>query len=122
MSQVAMITNATTTPVTGDWVTPRKSFARDIFVARGNSPKELFYQGHMSFLADVTGVGTLGATIVIEGTNGGSGVVTLGTITLAGDDLVADGFIAQNAMWDQVRARITALTGTAAKCNVRMGV
>lgn len=120
MAMVPLISNKTDIE-TGDWATPRKHFGQGVFVPRGNLPTSIFFQGNMSFLADIVGSGAISATVVIEGTNGGVGVVTLGTITLSGNDMVSDGFSVVNSPWEQVRARVTALSAGAV-CNVRMGV
>lgn len=113
--------NAVTDLETGDWTTPRKHFGKGVFVTRDQLPPSVLYQGNMAFLADIVGDGAISATIIIEATNGGVGTVTLGTITLSGSDLVSDGFSVVNSPWEQVRARITALSASTT-CNVRMSV
>lgn len=117
---VPLFTDLTTEEI-GEWTYPRKAFCKDIFIPRGGIPRELLFQGHMTFVADVTGQGAVAATIIIEASNGGAGVVELGTITLSGSDFFSDGFAA-HAIYDQVRARVTAISGTEAVLNVRMGV
>lgn len=121
MASVPILTNETDV-ATGDWYTPWKSFGKDKgFVPRESLRPQVFYQGNMTFLADIVGNGAISATIKIEATNGGAGVVELGTITLSGSDLVSDGFSVNNSPWEQVRARITALSASTI-ANVRMGV
>lgn len=73
-----------------------------------------------TFQATVTGSGALSATIIIEGANNGVDFLEIGTITLAGDDRVSDGFASQ-AKWAQVRARLSTLSGTDAAVTVAMG-
>lgn len=98
-----VLTDATTTPLTGNGV-PKAA------------PKS-------TFQATVTGTGALTATVVIEASNDRTNWVAtpLGTISLSGNDSVSDGFTT-DAPWKYVRARISALTGTGATVNVLMGV
>lgn len=79
--------------------------------------------GERTFQAKVEGTGAVTATVVIEVTNfdgDTTNVLTLGTITLSGTTRATDGF-ASLARWGNVRARISAISGTNAKVNVNMG-
>lgn len=76
--------------------------------------------GKRTFQANVVGTGAVTATVVIEVSNDGTNVVTLGTIGLSGTTTAVDGF-ASDASWAFVRARISAISGTGATVNVFMG-
>lgn len=82
----------------------------------------------LSFQATITGTGSLTGTVVIEGTNeaplAASNFLEIGTITLSGTTSASDGFVAANAPWNAVRARIPSggITGTGATINVYMGI
>lgn len=74
-----------------------------------------------SFEADLSGTGSVTATILIQGRNVASGLwVLLGTITLSGTTTASDGF-ASPARYMEYRANCTAITGTAATLTVVMG-
>lgn len=74
-----------------------------------------------SFTADVSGTGTVGATVLIQGRNVASGAWTLlGTITLSGSASASDGF-ASLTRYMEYRANLTAISGTSATVNVAMG-
>lgn len=73
-----------------------------------------------TFQANVVGTGAVTGTVVIEVSNDGTNVVTLGTITLSGTTTAVDGF-ASDAQWLFVRARVSAVSGTGATINVFMG-
>lgn len=78
--------------------------------------------------ATVTGTGTVGATIVIECSNGMRDAANnilwcatpLGTITLTGTTSASDGFTT-DAPWKFIRRRVTAISGTGATVNVTLG-
>lgn len=76
-----------------------------------------------SFQANVVGIGTVSATVVIDCSNDGVYwcATPLGTITLSGTTSSTDGFTT-NAPWKYVRARVTAIAGTGATVTVYMGV
>lgn len=76
--------------------------------------------GKRTFQANVAGTGAVTATVVIEVSNDGTNVVTLGTIGLSGTTSAVDGF-ASDAAWAFARARISAISGTGATVNVFMG-
>lgn len=86
-------------------------------VTNGTSP--------LSFQASIAGTGAQTATIIIEGTNekaiATSNFLLIGTITLSGTTTDSDGFVASAIPWNVVRARLTAISGTAATVNVYMG-
>jgi len=88
-----------TTTVTGDWMFK-------------DAPQ-------VSFQAVVSGTGTVGATVVFDVSNDGVNACStvLGTITLTGTTVNADGFTT-SAPWKYVRARVTAISGTGAIVNV----
>lgn len=71
-----------------------------------------------TFQAELVGAGAA-ATVVIEGSNTGSGWVTIGTITLT-TAAPADGFYF-DAPWGYVRANLTAISGAGASVNCSMG-
>lgn len=74
-----------------------------------------------SFTADVSGTGTVSATVLIQGRNVASGAWTLlGTITLSGSASASDGF-ASLTRYMEYRANLTAISGTSATVNVAMG-
>ena len=74
-----------------------------------------------TFNAIVTGTGAVAATINIEACNVDNAWVVLGTITLSGNGSAADGFY-HDAPWTQIRANLTAISGTGATVSVAMGV
>lgn len=67
--------------------------------------------------ATVTGTGTVTATVNIEVSNDGTNFIVAGTITLSGTTTASDGF-AMNASWLNVRANVTAISGTNATVTV----
>ena len=67
--------------------------------------------------ATVKGTGAVSASVDIEVSNDGTDWLILSTITLTGTNSASDGF-AVGAPWQQVRARVTAISGTGAKVNV----
>lgn len=71
-----------------------------------------------TFQADLTGSGAT-ATVNIEGSNTGSGWVTIGTITLT-TAAPADGFYFETP-FSQVRANLTAIGGAGASVSCGMG-
>lgn len=73
-----------------------------------------------TFQASVKGTGTVGATVIVEGSNDGENFLALGTVTLSGASPQSDGF-ASSAPWAMVRARLTAISGTSAAATVVMG-
>lgn len=74
-----------------------------------------------TYQATVTGTGAVTATVIVEGCNNNADWFTLGTITLSGTTSASDGFIG-TAAWSNVRARLTAITGTGAAVSAQMGV
>ena len=73
-----------------------------------------------SYQATVVGEGAVSATVVIEGGNDGIGYITLGTITLSGTTLATDGFLGDSS-WTQLRAKLTAISGTNAAVTATIG-
>ena len=69
-----------------------------------------------------TSSGAGAATVVIQGRNDDTGAwLTLGTITLTLSTTVSgDGFVL-DAPWQQVRANVTAISGTGAAVTATMG-
>ena len=74
-----------------------------------------------TFQASVTGTGAVTATVTISGSNDGVNWVPLGTITLSGTAAATDGFVSQ-AVWLNIQAALTAISGTGAACTAVMGV
>lgn len=73
-----------------------------------------------TFQAVVSGTGAVTATVLIEVSNDDTNFLTLGTITLSGTTSATDGF-ASDAPWINVRAKLTAISGTSAAVTVTMG-
>lgn len=73
--------------------------------------------GGGAYQATVTGTGTVGATVVIEVSIDGVGWLALSTLTLSGTTSATDGFIAAGG-WPNVRARVSAISGTSAAVTV----
>lgn len=73
----------------------------------------------VSFQATVTGTGSVGATVVVEASNDGVAWVTLTEFTLAGTATASDSDYCM-APYDQVRARVSAISGTGASVTVTM--
>ena len=81
-----------------------------------------------TFQAIVTGTGTVGATVVMQGSNetatfNGTKTnwVTINTFTLTGTTTATDGYTSVST-WRYVRANITAISGTGATVEVIMCV
>jgi len=81
-----------------------------------------------TFQAIVTGTGTVGATVVMQGSNEdatyngtNSNWVTINTFTLSGTTTATDGYTSVST-WRYVRANVTAISGTSATVQVIMGV
>jgi hypothetical protein len=70
--------------------------------------------------ASVTGSGAVSATVVIEGSNDAKNFIAIGTITLSGTGSATDGFVS-DAPWVDLRANLTALSGTNAAVSVALG-
>ena len=75
-----------------------------------------------TFQADgTTSAGAGAATILIQVSNDNSNWITMGTITLTlATTSSSDGFTS-DAPWRYVRANVSAISGTDASVNVRMG-
>lgn len=99
--EVKLLTNQTTTPVTG--------VAHKV----GDHPPRRVYQ------ATVAGTGAVSGTVVIYVSADGTNFIELATITLSGTTSDTDGLAAANA-WPWVRADITAISGTGATINASM--
>ena len=74
-----------------------------------------------TFNALLTGTGAVSASINIEACNVDNGWVTIGTIPLSGTGSAADGFY-HDGPWAQIRANVTAISGTNAAVSVSMCV
>jgi hypothetical protein len=72
------------------------------------------------FQATVTGTGSVGATVIIEGSANDTDYLPLGTITLSGTGSATGGFPSA-AKWLSVRAHLTTISGTGAAITVVMG-
>lgn len=84
------------------------------------TPKTIY----RTFQGVVRGTGAVSATIRIEASNEAiepRAWMLLGTITLSGNDVVADGFSSLTS-WEYVRANLTAISGTGTVVTVNMGV
>ena len=83
---------------------------------------------YSTFQAIVTGTGTVGATVVMQGSNETatfngtkSNWATINTFTLTGTTTATDGYTSVST-WRYVRANITAVSGTSATVEIIMGV
>lgn len=63
--------------------------------------------------ASVAGTGAVSATVVIEGSNNAADWVPIATLNMSGTTRATDGGVAQT-LWAQIRARVTAISGTSA--------
>lgn len=77
--------------------------------------------GNRTFQATVTGTGAVTATVSVEVSNDGKNFLNLATIDLSGTGSNTDGF-ASDAVWEYVRGRVTAISGTNATVDLIMGV
>ena len=118
----------------------------DVFIKSGEQPRYFAFSGVNSatttvasspiykespwstFQAIVTGSGTVGATVVMQGSNETatfngtkSNWVTINTFTLTGTTTATDGYTSVST-WRYVRANITAVSGTSATVEIIMGV
>lgn len=118
----------------------------DMFIKSGEQPRYFAFSGVNSatttvasspiykespwstFQAIVTGSGTVGATVVMQGSNETatfngtkSNWVTINTFTLTGTTTATDGYTSVST-WRYVRANITAVSGTSATVEIIMGV
>jgi len=87
--------------------------------ATGAGAANLSVNGPQTYQATVAGTGAVTATVNIEVSNDASNWVVLGTITLSGTTSATDG-LAANAPWKNVRANVTAISGTSAAVSVVM--
>lgn len=71
------------------------------------------------YQATVDGTGAVSATVLIEASVDGANWLTLATISLSGTTSATDGFVAAGG-WPNVRARVSAISGTGAAVNVLM--
>ena len=71
------------------------------------------------YQASVTGTGSVSATVVFEVSINGVGWLTLATVTLSGTTTATDGFAAVGG-WPNVRARVSAISGTDAAVTALM--
>lgn len=111
-------------PYTGTATTRNTTGAGSWIVSRSSPTLGVELTPQFAWIANVTGTGTVTATINLEGTQdptGGIGRVVLATITLSGTTTAFDG-AALMAPWTYVRYNITALTGTGAVVSVLQGV
>lgn len=69
------------------------------------------------YQATVVGTGAVSATVLIEVSIDGVSWMTLATITLSGTTSHSDGFVAAGG-WPNVRARVSAISGTSAAVTV----
>jgi hypothetical protein len=118
----------------------------DMFIKSGEQPRYFAFSGvnsatttvasspiykespYSTFQAIVTGTGTVGATVVMQGSNETatfngtkSNWATINTFTLTGTTTATDGYTSVST-WRYVRANITAVSGTSATVEIIMGV
>ena len=118
----------------------------DMFLKSGEQPRYFAFSGvtsttavaasssiykespYSSFQAIVTGTGSVGATVVIQGSNETatfngtkSNWVTIDTYTLSGTT-TATGGSTSTSVWRYLRANVTAISGTGATVEVIMCV
>lgn len=74
-----------------------------------------------TFQAVVSGTGAVNATVDIEVSNNRTDWLNMGTITLSGTSRATDGFAAA-APWAFIRARVSAISGSAARVDALVGV
>ncbi|MBP8788747.1 MAG: hypothetical protein KBE22_03255 [Candidatus Accumulibacter sp.] len=72
-----------------------------------------------AYQATVVGTGAVGATVVFEVSIDGVGWLTLSTVTLSGTTTATDGFVAVGG-WPNIRARVSAVSGTGAAVTALM--
>ena len=72
-----------------------------------------------AYQATVAGTGAVSATVVFEVSIDGANWLTLATVTLSGTTSATDGFIAVGG-WPNVRARVSAISGTSAAVTALM--
>ena len=72
-----------------------------------------------TYQATVVGTGAVGATVVFEASIDANSWLTLATLTLAGTTSASDGFVAAGG-WPNVRARVSAVSGTSAAVTALM--
>lgn len=103
MSNIINLQSGVTGTATGDVARPADPFERRVV------------------RAEVSGTGAVTATVEIYGstTNSTDGAVLLGTITLSGTTLAADGF-AFDAPWPFIFSKVTAISGTGATVLVQL--
>lgn len=71
----------------------------------------------MSIQSYVTGTGSVSATVVVEGSNNESDWVPITTLTMSGTNRASDGGVLET-FFQQIRARVTAISGTSASVTV----
>lgn len=71
----------------------------------------------MSIQSYVTGTGSVSATVVVEGSNNDSDWVPITTLTMSGTSRASDGGVLET-FFQQIRARVTAISGTSASVSV----
>jgi hypothetical protein len=76
---------------------------------------------YRTFMAKVSGTGAVSATVLVEVSNNNSDFFDLATITLSGTTSDIDGLVSDE-LWQYVRGRITAISGTGAAVTLTMAV
>uniref|UniRef100_A0AAU6W2W1 Uncharacterized protein n=3 Tax=unclassified bacterial viruses TaxID=12333 RepID=A0AAU6W2W1_9VIRU len=71
----------------------------------------------MSIQSYVTGTGSVTATVIVEGSNNESDWVPITTLTMSGTNRASDGGVLET-FFQQIRARVTAISGTSASVSV----
>lgn len=73
-----------------------------------------------TYQATVVGTGAVTGTVIFEGSNDKILYVPIGTVTLTGTTSATDGFTS-SAAWANIRARVTAISGTGALITATVG-
>lgn len=76
-------------------------------------------QDYRSFVAKVTGTGSVSATVLVEASSDNSTFFTLVTFTLTGTTSDTDGAVTDDS-WRFIRGRVTAISGTGASVDLTM--
>lgn len=77
-----------------------------------SAPLQVNQSLKMSFQLAVQGAGSVSASAVVEGSHDGQGWITIATMSASGSGYATDGGTFET-YFPQVRARLTAVTGTA---------
>lgn len=87
---------------------------------RSRDLKESPYE-YRNFMAKVEGTGAVSATVLVEVSNNGVDFFDLATFSLSGTTSDADGYVSDE-IWQYVRGRVTAISGTGAAVTLTMAI